>query len=160
MHPHTCVVLLCVALCYVISDLPLLILTPRRPPIFRWAKGRVALLGDSAHAMQPNLGQGGCMAIEDAFQLGRDVAAALSKVRRSEAQLWCAWLHPLLQPGGWLSQLARDVVAALSKLRCVAAVVCCCSRVPRLWWGVEATALQERGGGKMRMRACVQSGTV
>jgi zeaxanthin epoxidase len=40
-----------------------------RPPIFTWARGRVALLGDSAHAMQPNLGQGGCMAIEDAHIL-------------------------------------------------------------------------------------------
>lgn len=28
-----------------------------RPPIFKWTEGRVALLGDSAHAMQPNLGQ-------------------------------------------------------------------------------------------------------
>jgi hypothetical protein len=28
-----------------------------RPPIFTWTRGRVALLGDSAHAMQPNLGQ-------------------------------------------------------------------------------------------------------
>lgn len=31
------------------------------------------LLGDSAHAMQPNLGQGGCMAIEDAYQLVLDL---------------------------------------------------------------------------------------
>ena len=44
-----------------------------RPPIFKWVDGRVALLGDSAHAMQPNLGQGGCMAIEDAFQLSVDI---------------------------------------------------------------------------------------
>lgn len=40
----------------------------------------MALLGDSAHAMQPNLGQGGCMAIEDAFQLGVDMGEALDKV--------------------------------------------------------------------------------
>ncbi|XP_020526424.1 zeaxanthin epoxidase, chloroplastic isoform X1 [Amborella trichopoda] len=34
-----------------------------------WSKGHVTLLGDAAHAMQPNLGQGGCMAIEDCYQL-------------------------------------------------------------------------------------------
>ena len=33
-------------------------------PILNWGKGRVSLLGDSVHAMQPNMGQGGCMAIE------------------------------------------------------------------------------------------------
>ncbi|KAF9599966.1 hypothetical protein IFM89_002001 [Coptis chinensis] len=38
-------------------------------PIFTWGKGRVTLLGDSVHAMQPNMGQGGCMAIEDSYQL-------------------------------------------------------------------------------------------
>jgi 2-polyprenyl-6-methoxyphenol hydroxylase-like FAD-dependent oxidoreductase len=34
-----------------------------------FARGRVALLGDAAHAMTPDLGQGGCMAIEDAVVL-------------------------------------------------------------------------------------------
>jgi zeaxanthin epoxidase len=50
-----------------------------RPPIFKWVDGRVALLGDSAHAMQPNLGQGGCMAIEDAFQLSVDIREELKE---------------------------------------------------------------------------------
>lgn len=39
------------------------------PPIKRWWQGRVVLLGDAAHAMTPNLGQGGAQAIEDAFVL-------------------------------------------------------------------------------------------
>ena len=36
-----------------------------------WSRGRVALLGDSAHAMAPNLGQGACQALEDAIVLQR-----------------------------------------------------------------------------------------
>lgn len=48
-----------------------------------WSRGRVALLGDAAHAMTPNLGQGACMAIEDAVELasclaaGKDISTAL-----------------------------------------------------------------------------------
>lgn len=40
-----------------------------RDMIYSWGIGRVTLLGDAAHPMQPNLGQGGCMAIEDCYQL-------------------------------------------------------------------------------------------
>ncbi|MGZ7371095.1 FAD-dependent monooxygenase, partial [Streptococcus pyogenes] len=39
-------------------------------------KGRVTLLGDSVHAMQPNMGQGGCMAIEDGYQLALELERA------------------------------------------------------------------------------------
>ena len=46
-------------------------------------QGRVALLGDSAHAMQPNLGQGGCMAIEDGYQLAVDLSEAVERAESS-----------------------------------------------------------------------------
>jgi 2-polyprenyl-6-methoxyphenol hydroxylase-like FAD-dependent oxidoreductase len=45
-----------------------------RDPLERWSKGRVTLLGDSAHAMLPYLGQGAAMAIEDACVLSAAIA--------------------------------------------------------------------------------------
>lgn len=57
----------------------------------KWTKGRVALLGDSAHACTPNLGQGVGMAIEDALVLAKclnressiDSALSLYEKRRT-----------------------------------------------------------------------------
>ena len=46
-----------------------------RPPIDRWHDGRVVLLGDAAHPMTPNIGQGASQAIEDAVVLDRCLAA-------------------------------------------------------------------------------------
>jgi 2-polyprenyl-6-methoxyphenol hydroxylase-like FAD-dependent oxidoreductase len=59
-----------------------------RRPVDSWVDGRVALLGDAAHPMTPNLGQGGCQAIEDAVVLADvlarhdDVSAALAGYER------------------------------------------------------------------------------
>jgi len=42
----------------------------------RWARGRAVLLGDSVHAMTPNIGQGAGMAMEDAAVLAEELASA------------------------------------------------------------------------------------
>jgi 2-polyprenyl-6-methoxyphenol hydroxylase-like FAD-dependent oxidoreductase len=46
-----------------------------RKPAKTWGSGRVTLLGDAAHAMTVNLGQGACQAIEDAVVLSKRLAA-------------------------------------------------------------------------------------
>jgi salicylate hydroxylase len=57
-----------------------------REPIERWSAGRIALLGDAAHAMVPFQAQGSAQAIEDAYVLaacladeGSDVGAAIGR---------------------------------------------------------------------------------
>jgi zeaxanthin epoxidase len=51
----------------------------RYPEVFRgWTDGNVALMGDAVHAMMPNLGQGGCQAIEDAYVLTETLSACKS----------------------------------------------------------------------------------
>lgn len=58
------------------------------PPLRRFTFGRVALLGDAAHATTPNLGQGAAQALEDAVVLAAalrdnpDVVTALKRYER------------------------------------------------------------------------------
>jgi 2-polyprenyl-6-methoxyphenol hydroxylase-like FAD-dependent oxidoreductase len=42
-----------------------------RPATRTWGRGRMTLLGDAIHPTTPNLGQGGCLAMEDAMVLAR-----------------------------------------------------------------------------------------
>jgi 2-polyprenyl-6-methoxyphenol hydroxylase-like FAD-dependent oxidoreductase len=54
-------------------------------PLRRWGNGMVTLLGDAAHPCTPNLGQGGCMALEDAL--------VLANCLKSEPSLQTALRH-------------------------------------------------------------------
>ncbi|MPW22672.1 NAD(P)-binding protein [Paraburkholderia sp. CNPSo 3157] len=56
-----------------------------RPPLGRWSKGRVTLIGDAAHALVPHHGQGANQSIEDAVVLAAQLAKA-GQGRWREAQ--------------------------------------------------------------------------
>jgi 2-polyprenyl-6-methoxyphenol hydroxylase-like FAD-dependent oxidoreductase len=47
-----------------------------RTPERGWSSGRVCLIGDAAHPTTPNMGQGGCIALEDAVVLTRCLQSA------------------------------------------------------------------------------------
>ena len=53
---------------------PLLATLDPQRLISPWAKGPVALCGDAAHPMMPNLGQGGCQSTEDGYRLAEELA--------------------------------------------------------------------------------------
>ncbi len=86
-------------------------------PLRRWTCGRVTLLGDAAHPCTPNLGQGGCMALEDALVLANCLASersvelalaryeALRRARTGHIQHRSLWMG---QIGQWQN---RTVVA-------------------------------------------------
>lgn len=108
-------------------------------PIDRFVKGRVALLGDSAHATCPDMGQGGCQAMEDALvltqylmttNLGLDDALRRYELERTEranavvrkARKRAEQIHgadPAVTQQ-WYDQLSRedpsDVTGAIAKV--------------------------------------------
>jgi FAD-dependent urate hydroxylase len=56
------------------------------PTVGRWFRNRVVLLGDAVHTMAPDLGQGGCQALEDAVVLARCLALASGPIESALAR--------------------------------------------------------------------------
>ena len=84
----------------------------RAPEFFRsWAKGNVVLMGDAVHAMMPNLGQGGCQAIEDAYVLG-EILENVKTTEKLEDGLQEFYRKRILRVSAvqFLSRLASDLI--------------------------------------------------
>ncbi len=109
------------------------------PPLASYAAGRVALLGDAAHAMTPDMGQGACQALEDAVVLAAalgadpDVTAALAAYdaeRRPRTRKIAARSRRIGQVAQWRSRPAvalrnriMSLTPASSQLRSMAPVL-------------------------------------
>ena len=96
-----------------------------RKPLRQWGEGCVTLLGDAAHPITPNVGQGACMAIEDAACLAKflpgaaDVAAAFrayEAMRRSRTAFVARQARRIGAIGQWENPWivkARDFITRL-----------------------------------------------
>ncbi|MFF2569731.1 FAD-dependent monooxygenase [Streptomyces sp. NPDC058084] len=85
-------------------------------PLPAFHRGRTALVGDAAHAMQPTLGQGGNQAIEDAVVLahhtaGRPVPAALAAYTADRLPRTTAIVRKAARTGRLALLSARPAVA-------------------------------------------------
>jgi hypothetical protein len=88
-----------------------------RRPLVSWTKGRLALLGDAAHAMLPHLGQGANQAIEDGVALAVllencDAAEIAAMLKRYEqhAGYEPMWSRP--KPGRTACATIQDMRAS------------------------------------------------
>ena len=84
----------------------------RAPELLRsWAQGNVVLTGDAVHPMMPNLGQGGCQAIEDAFVLSETLEACRS-TDKLEGALQDFYKKRIVRVSivQFLSRLASDLI--------------------------------------------------
>ena len=115
----------------------------------RWWRGRIVLLGDAAHAMSPQLGQGVNMALVDAVALAAQLRVAASAgdgfdayQRQRRAHLaayhrYSRWLTPLFQSDHDLIARMRDL-AFLSAGRLPLArghMLRVLSGTQQNWWG-------------------------
>lgn len=78
-------------------------------PFHQWSNAQVCLFGDAAHATTPNLGQGACQAMEDAYTLSRVLSkeSNISKAFETYNQKRLAKAHLIVKRSWQLGQLAH-----------------------------------------------------
>jgi 2-polyprenyl-6-methoxyphenol hydroxylase-like FAD-dependent oxidoreductase len=96
-------------------------------PIPEWTKGRVALIGDAAHAMLQAMAQGACQAIEDSLTIadcisenGEDYQAAFRNyqsrrlLRATRVQYMSRYMWETIHVYGAMRSLRNDMLARMS----------------------------------------------
>jgi 2-polyprenyl-6-methoxyphenol hydroxylase-like FAD-dependent oxidoreductase len=88
-------------------------------PLKRWWQGRVILLGDAAHAMTPNLAQGGAQAIEDAFLLAHKLSScgSISEAFREYERLRMPKVRRMVHTAWRYGQIAHIRSRRVQRLR-------------------------------------------
>lgn len=95
-----------------------------RRPLRRWTVDRVTLLGDAAHPMTPELGQGACQAIVDAWTLAEELSRAedpasafraYERRRRGRAAMVQIAARGMAVGGNVESPLAQRIRAGVTK---------------------------------------------
>jgi 2-polyprenyl-6-methoxyphenol hydroxylase-like FAD-dependent oxidoreductase len=102
------------------SDTPMLPYPYRDVVLRRYVLGRVVLIGEAAHSMSPQLGQGVRMALEDAHKLAQslqrrnttaEALADFDRQRRTHVapyQRLSRWLTPMFQSDSFILAQLRD----------------------------------------------------
>jgi 2-polyprenyl-6-methoxyphenol hydroxylase-like FAD-dependent oxidoreductase len=88
-----------------------------RPASAAWSSGPITLLGDAIHPTTPNLGQGGCLAIEDAMILARclhgfeayEAFKKYERLRRNRTNKIARYSRLYGNVGQWERVIARGV---------------------------------------------------
>ena len=78
-------------------------------PIKKWQAENVCLVGDAAHATTPNLGQGACQAIEDAYILGKclENSAEVQTAFKNYEQIRMKKAHAIVNSSWQIGKLAH-----------------------------------------------------
>ena len=82
-----------------------------------WTRGQVAICGDAAHPMMPNLGQGGCQATEDGYRLAEELATVQQTTQIEQALQTYYWKRiPRTTIIQILAQLGSDLLVDFDKM--------------------------------------------
>lgn len=88
-------------------------------PLRKWYGDSVCLVGDAAHATTPNMGQGACQAIEDAYCLSRlyDPEKSLTALFETYQNLRSAKTRYIVRSSRWAGQIAHLEKSVFIRMR-------------------------------------------